>query len=76
MTAYAPWVPTPRDETAEFDDCVCTRETDKAILVRCDGKEAWIPKSQVHEDSEVYEKDTDGKLIITLWWAETKRPFE
>jgi hypothetical protein len=64
------------DETAEFDRCFCTAETAKAILVRCGDEQAWIPKSQVHEDSEVYAKDTNGKLIVTLWWAEKEGLFE
>lgn len=29
----------------------------------------WIPQSQVHEDSEVYAKGTEGSLIVTAWLA-------
>jgi hypothetical protein len=54
-------------------------ETDAAILVELDdsGEEIWIPKSQVHDDSEVYSIDTeegpdqgeDGKVVVSEWWA-------
>lgn len=49
------------------------RETDAAILVRFDdGVEAWVPKSQIDDDSEVYAKDHDGTLIVTHWLATQK----
>lgn len=38
-------------------------ETDEHGLI-------WIPKSVIHEDSEVYKKDTDGELLVHTWWAE------
>lgn len=48
--------------------------TDKAPLVMLDpgGDEdtVWIPKSVVHDDSEVYsEKASEGDLIVKAWWA-------
>jgi hypothetical protein len=43
-----------------------------AILCEIEGEEIWIPKSQIHEDSEVYAKGTDGDLIITEWIAGKK----
>ena len=45
--------------------------TAKALLVRIGTKEIWIPKSVIHDDSEVYqESDTDsGKLVLKGWWA-------
>lgn len=63
-------------ETAEFDGCTCTKETAKAILVKCNGQSSWIPKSQVHEDSEVFGEGHDGKLVVALWWAEREALFE
>lgn len=51
----------------------CIRETDKAILVKLEtGEEKWIPKSVVHDDSEVYEKGGEGKLVVQGWWAEAQ----
>ena len=46
--------------------------TDKALLVKLEDhgdKEVWVPKSQIHADSEVYAADTDGILIMTRWMA-------
>lgn len=48
------------------------RVTDKALLVKLEDhgdKEVWVPKSQIHADSEVYAADTDGILIMTRWMA-------
>lgn len=33
------------------------------------GEEHWIPKSQVHDDSEVFATDGEGKLIVSAWFA-------
>jgi hypothetical protein len=46
--------------------------TTKAILVVCEGEEAWIPTSQIHDDSEVYKAGTEGTLVIPRWVAEMK----
>lgn len=57
----------------EIRDAICVGETEKAILV--DSPEffdepEWIPKSQLEDDSEVYEKGDEGTLIITDWLAD------
>lgn len=50
------------------------RETDKAVLVELeddDQSQRWIPKSQIHDDSEVFNKDNaTGDLVVTRWFAE------
>jgi hypothetical protein len=59
----------------EFDGCEALRETDLAILVRFeDGREEWIPKSQIADDSEVFDADENraGTLVVTEWIAEQK----
>jgi hypothetical protein len=48
------------------------RETEKALLVEIGGEELWIPKSQIHDDSEVYREGDTGKLVITEWIAREK----
>lgn len=52
----------------------CIRETDKALLVQTEGEELWIPKSQIHDDSEVFdaEDNNEGLLAIPEWLAEEK----
>lgn len=61
-----------RKDTVEIEGVVCTGETDKAIFVDIEGEEHCIPKSQVDQDSEVYKKGTDGRLVISRWIAEKK----
>lgn len=57
---------------AEFEDVECVAETTDAICVIVDGKEYWIPKSQVDGGSEITEKGDEGTLIVTQWIAEEK----
>lgn len=55
----------------ELDDPVKS-ETAKALLVVVDGEEAWIPKGQIHDDSEVYRQGHTGTLIVSEWIAKQK----
>lgn len=60
-----------------FEDCRCIGESEKAIQVeigegRREAETIWIPKSQVHDDSEVWKKGQVGKLVVTEWIAEEK----
>ena len=61
-------------DPVEIADATAERETKLALLcVFKQGKkivEKWIPKSQITEDSEVWEPGQSGKLIITGWLAE------
>jgi hypothetical protein len=63
---------TERNDLVEIDDCVCSIATNKAILVACEGEEAWVPTSQIHDHSEVYKPGTAGVLVIPRWVAEMK----
>jgi hypothetical protein len=48
-------------------------ETDRALLVVLEkGREVWIPKSQIHEDSQVNGKGDVGEIAIPVWLAEEK----
>lgn len=60
------------DTTAEFFDVTAKRVTDMALLVEIDGEEVWIPKSVIHDDSEVFDdsENSTGTLIVKKWWAE------
>ncbi len=57
----------------KIETAKCLGQTDKAIKVEAPAFDAptWIPKSQVHDDSEVYDGDDggEGTLIVTTWWA-------
>lgn len=58
--------------TARFEDCTVLKESDKAFLIDIEGEEYWVPKSVIHDDSEVYDNDEhdSGTLVVHLWWAE------
>lgn len=58
--------------TAKFPDCRVITATEKALLVDIEGEEKWIPKSVIHDDSEVFDDDENstGMLVIKEWWAE------
>lgn len=63
------------DPPVTFKDVVCLAQSSLAIKVRIPGKGVlWIPQSQVHADSEVYNDgpNDSGKLVITHWIAEQK----
>jgi hypothetical protein len=48
------------------------RATDKALFVHIDdaGEEVWIPKSVIHDDSEIWQEDSEpGELVVKAWFA-------
>lgn len=55
-----------------FDDVSVENETAKALLVRIESKSYWLPKSAIHDDSEVFDglDNSEGKLVVQQWWAE------
>lgn len=53
-----------------IDDVACISESAKAIQVLIDGERKWIPKSVIHDDSEVYRNDDFGTLVLKEWFAE------
>ena len=52
------------------------RKTDAALLVEDEnGEEVWIPLSQIHDDSEIWDESKvgeQGKLVIPEWLATKK----
>ena len=56
--------------TETFEDVECIHETTDAIKVILEGKERWIPKWAVHDDSEVYGKGHKGDLVVLSKFAE------
>lgn len=61
-------------DSVEFPNCYAEAETAKALLVKIEGFPGarWVPKSQIHEDSEVFDEDDhrSGTLVVKQWWAE------
>ncbi len=63
----------PSEDVAYFDDVKVTKETQLSILCVLDsGTEVWIPKSQIHDDSEVIRLGDEGRLAIPTWLAEDR----
>lgn len=58
------------EETVEVDDVTIEAETDLALLCNINEKKHWIPKSVVHEDSEVSSEGDTGTIVIMRWFAE------
>ena len=54
--------------SVQYDRLVSEKETDKALLFIIDGKNVWLPKSQI-EDIREAEKVVD----IPLWLAKAKQ---
>lgn len=56
----------------------CTLERPLAILVSLEGVPApkWVPKSVLHDDSEVFSKGDIGKVVVEAWWGEQSAPRE
>lgn len=53
-----------------FSNVTCLKETANAILVDISGRSHWIPKSQISDDSEVYQIGNEGELIVSSWFCE------
>ena len=58
------------EQTVELDDATVEAETDLALLCNINEKSHWIPKSVVHEDSEVSSEGDTGTIVIMRWFAE------
>lgn len=53
----------------------CVREsgTGKALQMEHDELGTfWVPKSVIHDDSEVYEPGHEGALVVEDWFAEER----
>ena len=64
-------MPTFKDK-AKFPGVTSLRATASALLCRIDGKDHWIPQSQIDDDSELWEAEQEGELIVSQWFAEQK----
>jgi hypothetical protein len=62
------------EDYVEFEECKGIGESDMAVRVKCAEiyNPFWVPKSMIHDDSEVYKAFTEGNLIVRRWWAEKK----
>ena len=49
---------------------VAYESADTLLIHRHDDMEFWVPKSVIHDDSEVYCEDSSGSLIVPEWWVD------
>lgn len=59
-------------DTVTLHGVTAKKETEKALLCVIDDEEHWIPKSHIHDDSEVYEEGQEGDLVVSEWIANEK----
>jgi hypothetical protein len=57
-------------DTVEIEDVTVKAETELALLCIIDDKQQWIPKSVVHEESEVSADGDTGTIVLMRWFAE------
>jgi hypothetical protein len=59
------------EEPVKVKSAKVKRETPRALLIEIDGEEKWVPKSCVHDDSEVFDakENAEGMLMLVGWWA-------
>lgn len=49
------------------------KSSDKALQIELTdiGETRWIPRSMIHDDSEVYDDgaNKEGDVVVNQWWA-------
>ena len=60
--------PEQADVTVENAECV--RHTDKALLVRVNGKEHWMPQAAIGHGSQLFVSGDSGTLVVAGWFAD------
>lgn len=69
----------PGTKTVAIDDVVCTKETEKALLIEPAGVEnaeeynMWLPKSQIDPKSQINIMGDVGVLVISEWIYDQKK---
>lgn len=61
------------EELAVIPNVSAKAETHLAILCKfhnLEDVEIWIPKSQIHDNSEIWKVGQEGDLVISSWLAD------
>lgn len=60
------------EDAADFKVLSVVAVSTQAIKVELDtGDLKWVPRSVIHDDSEVYERGHSGTMLLKLWWAQS-----
>lgn len=52
---------------------VCVKDTGRALLVKFEGKETWVPRSQLNKvENEIWHARDEGMLVLPVWLAKEK----
>ncbi len=64
------------DAGFEFENCEVKRETELAVLILAndpdfdkDDAGRWVPKSCLHDNSEIWKTGDKGRVVIKGWFA-------
>ena len=53
-----------------YPNCECVGETPLAVEIRLEaGHRRWVPKANLHEESEITGLNDTGVLAVFRWWA-------
>lgn len=69
-------MPRREPKTVSFPFVKATQATRRDLLVVVEGKERWVPKNVVHDDSEVWRLGDEGTLVLPEWYVEEYGWFE
>lgn len=62
------------DGPVSLGNCRATKETEKGLMVIglevSDGNPQWLPKSAIHDNSEVWKKGQEGDIVVKEWFAD------
>lgn len=58
-------------ETETIEDVECIDETPLAIQILINEEICyWVPKSLIHDDSEVRKRGDKGSIVLPVWFCE------
>lgn len=60
----------PWEQLHVFTGVAALKESDRGLRVQIEDRKVWAPKSQIHEDSEIYKftlPPETGTLIVPEW---------
>lgn len=62
------------EDTFTIEKAYCTYDSGKALKIHaeCFDEPVWVPHSQIHDNSEVFQKEDSGNLVVTMWFAEQR----
>jgi len=60
-----------QNEEIEVEVELVVAETEKALLLKVDGEDSWVPRSVIGRDSDELEKGDSGMVFVPQWFIES-----